>query len=70
MNRRFQKLIIPIKNHIIKNVIIKKRIADFISTFLVNRMGKNKCWQNCKACTDRISKNIKGMHIILNNINI
>ena len=61
MNRRLQKSIILIKSGITKDVITEKRIAGCISTFHVNRMGKNKCLQNCKAYTDRISKNIKGI---------
>ena len=65
MNRRFQKSITLIKSGITKGVITEKRIAGCISTFHVNRMGKNKCLQNCKANTDRISKNIKGIHLNL-----
>ena len=65
MNRRFQKSIILIKSGITKGVITEKGIAGCISTFHVNRMAKNKCLQNCKANTDRISKNIKGIHLKL-----
>ena len=63
MNRRFQKSIILIKNDITKDIIkdVKQRIDEWISTVLVDRMGKNKFLQNWQACTDRISKNIKGI---------